>query len=70
MGVQVQKYLGDVAKVGYRWTFSPDPKATYWWASVRFVYGSFLRFVRYSDGSIATSLRFLQNFGSPYLKLP
>jgi hypothetical protein len=66
MGVQVEKYFGDLAKIGYHWSMSPDPKATYFWSSVRFLNGNFLRFTRYSDNTFSVGLRFFYRFGSPY----
>jgi hypothetical protein len=66
MGVQIEKYLGDYAKIGYYHSFSPNPKATYMWASLKFVDNSFLRFTRYADGTLSASMRFSETFGSPY----
>ncbi len=70
MGVQVEKYFGDLAKIGYHWSMSPDPKATYFWTSVRFLNGNFLRFTRYSDNTFSVGLRFFYRFGSPYFNYP
>ncbi len=66
MGVEVKKYFGDYAKAGYRKVFSRDPKESYWWASLKFLYGSYLRFSRYEDDTYSLSLRFLTEWGSPY----
>jgi len=68
MGVQITKYLGDYAKLGYYRSFSPDPKATYMWFSLKFVGNTFLRFTRYGDGSMGTGLRFSDLFGNPYME--
>ena len=65
MGVRIQKYIGDLAKVGYYWSFSNNPKATYMWGSLRLL-GGFFRVIRYSDGSKAAVFRFSGGLGNPY----
>ncbi|NPB04883.1 MAG: hypothetical protein GXO08_00650 [Aquificae bacterium] len=66
VGVEVEKFLGDYARLGYRWLPSKNPKATYLWGSLRFIYDSFLRAVRYSDGSTAASVRLSREWGLPF----
>ena len=66
VGITVEKFFGNTALIGYHWVPSTDPKATYLWGSVRFLFNSFLRFVRYSDGTISTNVRFLNDFGLPH----
>ncbi len=66
VGVDIEKFFGDFARLGYRWMPSKDPKATYLWGSMRFLFNSFLRFVRYSDGSTAATLRFSKELGLPF----
>ena len=65
-GVRIEKDFGDLASLGYNWQPSTNPKDTYFWGSTRFLYDSFLRFTRYSDGSTALTLRLLKEFGSPF----
>jgi len=66
LGFNMEKDFGDVAKLGYRWVPSSNPKSTYLWGAVKFFYNSFLRFVRYSDGTISTNMRFSTNLGEPH----
>ena len=64
-GIDVEKDFSDLLSVGYHWLPSSNPKATYLWGSTRFLFNTFLRLQRYSDGSEALTIRFFKGFGNP-----
>ena len=66
VGVDIQKHFDDIAAVGYHWLPTPNPKGTYLWGSMKFLYNTFIRGTRYADGSVSTSVRFAAEFGTPF----
>lgn len=66
MGIDIEKDLGDFAKIGYHWFPSSNPKNTYLWGAVKLFGSSFLRLEEYSDGSYSLALRFAKEFGFPF----
>ena len=66
VGVDIEKRFDDIAKIGYHWFPSPNPKSTYLWGSMKFFYNTYLRGVRYSDGSNSLLIRFAKEFGLPF----
>jgi len=66
VGIDIEKQFDDIAKIGYHWFPSPNPKSTYLWGSMRFLYNTYLRGIRYSDGSKSLLLRFAKEFGFPF----
>ena len=66
VGMDIEKKFGDFATIGYHWFPSSNPKTTYLWGAMRFLYNTYLRGVRYSDGSNSLLLRFAKEFGLPF----
>jgi hypothetical protein len=66
LGFSVEKDFRDFAKIGYNWAPLPDPRATYLWGSLKFLFGSHFRISRYLDGTISTYMLFSKDFGFPF----
>ncbi|HIC09593.1 MAG TPA: hypothetical protein EYO62_06045 [Aquificales bacterium] len=66
IGVDIEKRFDDFATIGYHWFPSSNPKTTYLWGAMKFLYNTYLRGVRYSDGSNSLLLRFAKEFGLPF----
>jgi hypothetical protein len=65
-GVDIEKQFSNYLRMGYHWLPSNNPKSTYLWGSMRFLFNSFLRLQRYADSSESLTIRFFKTFGKPF----